>query len=368
MRPGRNYLVPIMYLVDFIGSIIFFRKRKTADVKSILILQPANFGDVVVTLPTIKGFKEAFPEAKVDVLVKKNMQELLNHLNKECMLAGRKFYIGKAYYLEEDWMPTNGRLPIKSVWKFTKTKLYKNLKSNRYDLIVDVHGDPRNIFLMFLLRGKLRIGFSIRGLGFLLTHKAKFDPDAHIIDRYFETVKAFSDMKLPTDLGFAKWENHQQNKVVIHPGTGLSIKQWSVEGWANVADEIIKKGKEVILTYYSRDEFFEVEKIRSLMEYSNLCQIKQVYDVSDMVDLLAKCKLFISPDTGPAHLAHMMEVPQIQLFGPSMAKRWGYENVCSIECECVNELECKYGFENRCMLKLKPEVVIMKIEEVLNGT
>jgi ADP-heptose:LPS heptosyltransferase len=234
-------------------------------------------------------------------------------------------------------------------------------------LIVDVHGDPRNNIFMYLLKGKLRVGFSIRGLGFLLTHKAKFYPDAHIIDRYFETVKVFGGINIPDELGFEKWENKKNNKVCIHPGTGLPIKQWSIDGWAKVADYFISSEYDVVLIG-TEDEQTLLNKIRDKMEYSNLVKLDSIKNIGVLSARLSECDLFISTDTGPAHLAHIKGTPQLQLFGPSMAKRWGYENICSIECECLNELECKYGFENRCMIKLQPETVIKKAEEVLNGT
>lgn len=367
MRPGRNYLVPIIHLVDFVGGLVFFRKRKTADVKSILVLQPANFGDVVVTLPTMKGFKEAFPEAKVDVFVKKNMQELLNYLNEKSILAGKKFYIDKAYYLEEDWLPTNGKLAIKSLWRFTKTKLYKTLKSNKYDLIVDVHGDPRNIWLAWTLGGKLRAGFGIRGLGFLLTHKAVFDHNEHIIDRYFKIVTIFKDVILPEEVGFPKKEDKKWKRICLHPGTGLDIKQWKEDSWAVLADDFISKGYKVIFTGTPEEKEL-LDRIKRSMELGNLANISIIKTTSTLLNELEMCDLFISTDTGPAHIAHFKGTPQLQIFGPSMAKRWGYENVCSVECECMNELECKYGFENRCLIKLKPDIVIKKAEEILNGT
>lgn len=356
MRPGRNYLVPIIRSVDFIGSLIFLGKPKNIDVKSILVLQLGNFGDVLVTLPTLKGFKQLFPNAKLDVLVKDGMADALGY---------SKEYVDRVIGVEEDWMPTDGKVSFKPLFEFMKTALYKELKSNKYDLIVDVHGDPRNNLLMYFLRGKYRVGFGIRGGKFFLTHKAKFDRDAHIIDRYFETVRCFSTIDLPTDLGLPKHER-KSKKICLHPGTGLDIKLWSEDYWAIVADKFISQGYSVVLTGMKEEEQM-LQRILSTMEYSNLARIKIIQNIHSLVLELLSCDLFVSIDTGPAHLAHFMGVPQIQLFGPSMAKRWGYENVCSVECECMNELECKYGFENRCMKKLKPEVVIKKAEEVLNG-
>lgn len=357
MRHGRSYLLPIIHLVDFIGGLFFLGKPKDIDVKSILVLQVGNFGDVMVTLPTIKGFKELFPTAKIDVLVKKKMVDALSYSGD---------YVNKVIGIEEDWMPADGKVSFWLLFNFMRSKSYKELKSNRYDLIVDVHGDPRNNLLMYFLRGKLRVGFGIRGGKFFLTHKAKFDPDAHIIDRYFETVRCFSTIGLPNDLGLPKHER-KSKKICLHPGAGLNVKLWSENYWAIVADKFISQGYSVVLTGLKEEEQ-RLQRILSAMEYSNLARIKIIQNIHSLVFELLSCDLFVSIDTGPAHLAHIMEVPQIQLFGPSMAKRWGYENVCSVECECMNELQCKYGFENRCMTRLKPEVVIRKAEEVLNGT
>ena len=353
-RNSKGLLVPFIRIADFIGDLLFWRKKEVGEIKSILVIQPANFGDVVVTLPTIKGLKDTFPKGDVDVLVKESLVALTSGLS----------YIRHTFALQYDWMTADGKVLFKPLFEFMKTPLYKTLKEEKYDLVVDVHGDPRNIWLAWRLGGKIRAGFGMRGLGFLLTHKAKFDPDAHIIDRYFETVRRFAPGAEIPDACFLKKKSDAKN-ILLHPGTGLEIKQWTIDGWAKVADFLINEGQTVKFTC-SEQEKQMVDEIVSKMELKNLIQIIVVKKMPTWYLELINCRLFISVDTGPAHLAHAMGVPTLQLFGPSMAKRWGYENVCSVESECMNELECKYGFENRCMAKLQPDVVIKKAKEVLN--
>jgi ADP-heptose:LPS heptosyltransferase len=103
-----------MRLIDFIGNLGFLSKPKGTDIKSILILQVGNFGDVIVTLPTIKGFKELFPNAKIGVLVKKNMMSALEY---------SKGYVDSVIGIEEDWMPQDGKVSFKPLFKFMKTDM-----------------------------------------------------------------------------------------------------------------------------------------------------------------------------------------------------------------------------------------------------
>ncbi|MEM4240131.1 MAG: glycosyltransferase family 9 protein [Candidatus Woesearchaeota archaeon] len=41
--------------------------------------------------------------------------------------------------------------------------------------------------------------------------------------------------------------------------------------------------------------------------------------------VISNCKLFVSPDMGPAHIARALNVPLLELFGPENPKQWGYD-------------------------------------------
>ena len=44
--------------------------------KKILVIQTASIGDVILTTPVIENLREKFPEAAIDILVKKGNETL----------------------------------------------------------------------------------------------------------------------------------------------------------------------------------------------------------------------------------------------------------------------------------------------------
>ena len=90
----------------------------------ILIIRFSSLGDIVLTSPVPRLIKKRFPSSEVHFLTKKNYSETyINNIN-----------ISKVYLLDENFF-----------------ELYKKLKKNNYDLIVDLHNNIRSFFLRKLL-------------------------------------------------------------------------------------------------------------------------------------------------------------------------------------------------------------------------
>ena len=129
-----------------------------------LILRFSSIGDIVLTTPVIRCLKEQYPDAEVHYATKKSYQSLLEN----------NPYIDKVFTLEK-----------------SLNDLVSQLKSERYDYIIDLHNNLRTTIL------KLRLGvksFSFDKLNFqkwiLVKFKKNIMPNVHIVDRYMKTVES----------------------------------------------------------------------------------------------------------------------------------------------------------------------------------
>ena len=144
---------PFMFVVDVIGNILFFwtkLKIFPKKVNKILVIRLDHIGDMIMTTPVFKTLKKNFPDAKIDVLSRSVAKPAIEENTN----------IHKIIEYNASWFARGEKVDSFS-------GMAKKLRKEKYDLIFELKGDPRNIALAFCAGG-YRIGYGIRGFGFLL--------------------------------------------------------------------------------------------------------------------------------------------------------------------------------------------------------
>lgn len=375
---------PLLFLIDFIGYTVFFpfsffrRQIAPARIKKILVIRLDNIGDILVTTPALRALRKRFPNAKIDVLVRPQLKELLQgNLN-----------INKILCLDIPWLHKGGAVNLLDSIKFFfgNHPTIKQLKQERYDLAIEFHTDPRNIFLLWKINATHRIGHAVRGLGFLLTKIVPFAYDTHIIDRHLSIPYALGaekesqtlDLAIPAKVTQKVKEllvktNVVSDFVCLNPGTGRVNKFWVNEYWALLADKLIEKyDLQVVFTGGKEDtkDFDEIfknvkcrEKVVSFVGKTSLMECAAV---------IKQSKLCISTDSGPMHLAKAVGTPVIGLFGPIPPEQWGYKDETSdyvvkkIECSFCDKPDCIRTVDRYlCMRLITVNDVLKKAERFL---
>lgn len=109
--------------------------------------------------------------------------------------------------------------------------------------------------------------------------------------------------------------------VLIHPGSGSAAKNWPIESFRAVADRLRAAGETV--------RFILGEVEREKWDARLLADLQATYEVLEPANLpalkacLTSAATFIGNDSGPTHLAAMLGLRTIALFGPaSSADQW----------------------------------------------
>jgi len=112
----------------------------------------------------------------------------------------------------------------------------------------------------------------------------------------------------------------EQDPILIHPGAGSRRKRWSVNNFIALAGAVTEMNgeKAVFLLGPAESDLLPVIKKRVEGKF----QIHQLQDLSAAMTFMKAAKCFIGNDSGLAHLAAMMGVPTVAIFGPSSPKRW----------------------------------------------
>ncbi|MCL4499326.1 MAG: glycosyltransferase family 9 protein, partial [Chloroflexi bacterium] len=108
--------------------------------------------------------------------------------------------------------------------------------------------------------------------------------------------------------------------VVLHPGAGARRKRWSAERFAALAERFGARGDAVFLTSGPADEAAVV----AVQEHARGVGIEVLRDcrLIELATVLRRADLFVGNDSGVTHLASILGVPTVALFGPFDPAYW----------------------------------------------
>lgn len=107
--------------------------------------------------------------------------------------------------------------------------------------------------------------------------------------------------------------------AVLHVGASSTVKLWANQNWRNLAQRLAARGLEVVWSGGVGDEAL----VRAIDPEGRHRSYAGRLDLAQLWHLMADARLFVSPDTGVAHLARLTGVPGVTLFGPGSPRLFG---------------------------------------------
>jgi len=122
---------------------------------------------------------------------------------------------------------------------------------------------------------------------------------------------------------------HAQGKVAkrfvaIHPGSGSAEKCWPISRFAEVIKRLWEQGYPVLLLSGPADTV----QVDDLMQQLSLSPTSEMFKLLTNAPLLEvalqlqQCRCYLGNDSGITHLAAMLGVPTVAIFGPTDPKIW----------------------------------------------
>lgn len=324
--------------------------------KSILLIKLSAIGDVVHTLPLLEVLRRNFPETRIDWLIENEAGDIIagHDAVDHIIISDRKSWHKRLFKA--------GEVPkiIREISRFIK-----ELRGERYDIVIDLQGLLKSGVLTGLARGRRKIGFTggREGSGLFLTEPPyPVDYERHAVDRYLKTAEYLGcrmdtwEGKIPLRASdkesadrFIR-ENKLQDKclVALNPMARWKTKLWEDERFADLADRIRKDlSCEVIFTG-SRHDRPVIDRIIGSME-GRAYNLAGRTSLKELADLYSRCRLTVTTDTGPMHIAAAMGCPVVALFGPTAPWRTGpYGNGHRV---IRTGIECSPCFKKKCAHK-----------------
>ncbi len=282
------------------------------DYKNILVIRTDRMGDVVLTTPVFKPLKEFFPQAKISVLIAPSTKDLVK---------------GNPYV---DHIIVDDRLgEHKGGLGFFK--LVGELKKKKFDLAIVYHTKKRINALCFLAGIPERMGYRNDKFGFLLNRPIK--DERHIGDkheaRYCLDVLTHLGMQVekinpcvPIQPDAQRWvkdkfKEYQLNDnipiVALHAGASDPSKVWPAKHFAKLMDMIYQERKVHFLMVGDKNLKKTIEEIK-LLTKTPFIDLSGSTTIGQFACLLKNCKMLISSDSGPVHLASGVNIPVVAIF------------------------------------------------------
>jgi heptosyltransferase-2 len=249
---------------------------------------------------------------------------------------------------------------------------------------------------VFLARIKDRIGYRTDGRSLLLTRSAKprikqlrRHQIYYYLDLLYQTGLSSRDYlkdtafapdihleALPSALDSARRLLAERGVdpgsllIGINPGAFFgSAKRWLVERYAALADRLIEECNASALVFGSANERELADAIQEKMRH-RAALLAGATDLPTLTALISLCRLFITNDSGPMHLAAALNAPQIALFGSTDEVATGpYSDVARVihkHVECSPCLLRECPLDLRCFNRISVDEVFQQALEILN--
>jgi len=305
----------ILVVVDL--TLKFFCKKSQfvrSNINSILVIRLDNLGDILLTRPLIFSLKKAYPQAKVDVLIK---SESVNILSKDSWINKIIFY--------------------------NKKGIIKMLRDTKYDLIIEPKGRLDYAYLTWKLRPRYSVGFGDAGGGAFFnsdlyqTSQNQIEKNKMICESLEITYKdIFPDIEIKQSL-MDKY-NKYKNYISINPFTSRKEKDWALSKFKELADVLRSKGcKVVFLAEKGKEELV------SVVCKETECLFFSKEQLFEFITVIKASKLIIAPDSASIHIAASVGTKSIALYGMENPLIWhpykGLEHVYVKKSNNVNDIE-----------------------------
>ncbi len=368
--------LPISCKLDGYGIISLIMNEK-----KILILRLSAVGDVIRTLPAVKAIKVHYPSCSITWIVEEPSKTLLEsqpEIDEVHLFPRQRWSKGMASV--QEWWRT-----IKEVWAFVQ-----NLRKKRFDLVLDFHGILKSGLLSFFSGAPQRIGFDRKSSkeGNFLFSNIRIKLPRERISRFEKNFNLLRGMGLEVQPQgaplFIPAEDKEYVKsffeplipirsplIAVHPGTSsrTSYKRWSPERYARLADRLIRELKATILFTWGPGEWDWVKGIQREMEESSILG-PQTHSLTQLGEVYRNCDLYIGGDTGPMHMASLMGIPVVVIYGPTdpvVNEPFGIHQkvVKNVGCNPCRDRSCK---RLKCLEAITVEDVFKATKEVLSIT
>jgi heptosyltransferase I len=343
---------------------------------NILIIRLSSLGDVLMTIPAVRGIRDQFPDAHISWLVEGPVGEFL-----KC----QEFIDEVIIFPRSDTMKGLKKGNIPRAGK-TLGPFLRSVRNRKYDLVVDFHGIAKSALFSMMARGTKKIGFGdmfAKEKSHLFYHNRinGSDKRMHKVDRnmllanYLGYASSVPKVNLNIhDNATAYIDNFFRENgdalplFAVNPfsSKGTDFKRWPMERYAELIARIHHELREQTIILWGPGEEEEARRLKEMSGDSAFLACPT--NIPQLFALLRKVPIYIGGDTGVMHLATAAGTQVIVIFGPTDFKingPYGKEHTIlreDVPCSPCKKRDCS---DRQCLAPITVEKVFEAVNVVL---
>jgi heptosyltransferase I len=289
----------------------------------VCLLRLSAIGDTCHALAALRAFQTAWPQTRFTWIIGRLEAKLMT-----------------AILPEIEFITFDKSQSFRELWR-----LRRGLRGRRFDMLLDMQLSFRASLISGLVSAPIKLGFDrqrARELQWWFTN-ARIAPASaeHVLDSFMGFVRACGidpgaprwDLTLPDDaLEYARGIiDDERPTLAISPCSSHTARNWSAQRYAAVADYAVSAhGMRVVLV--GGRSSLESQMGASISAAARASLHNQIGrdTLPQLLGLLSRSTVLLSPDSGPAHMATMVGLPVIGLYaatnpsraGPYYSRQW----------------------------------------------
>jgi lipopolysaccharide heptosyltransferase II len=341
-----------------------------SQVRNLLCVRLDSIGDVLMTTPALRAFKESLPGCRLTLLTS----------SAGAAIAPFVPEVDETMEFAAPWMKAGAHHS-----PMTDLALAQRLAVKSFDAAVVFTVYSQNplpaAYLCYLAGIPRRLAHCHENPYHLLTNWAP-DPEPtkvirHEVERQLALAAAVGCHASDERLSFAIPDRAMQKirglelgfpLVVVHPGASAPSRRYPPESFARAMDLLSTRvGCHVVFTGDTH-EIALVERIRSAMEAPSRSLAGEL-SLAELGALVGEADLVVSNNTGPAHIAAALGTPLVDLYALTNPQHtpWRVESRVlfhDVPCRNCYKSECPAGHHD-CLRRVEPERVADAATELL---
>ncbi len=321
----------------------------------ILIRLPNWLGDLVMSTAFVRAIAELYPDAKIEVIVKKGIDAVVDYLPG---IYSKHVFDKTAYK------------GLSGAWRFGKMLT----AVGRPDIFICLPDSFSSAWMAKATGASLRIGYAKELRGILLSKTMQKNHSLHRVDQYLELLQLLGKKQVSVPAVFLQNSaTIMPNRILVNVNSEADSRRLPIPKAIAILDKLRNATHAEIMLVGSPKELPHVTAVVEGM--ANKHQVLNMAGKTDMhglINLLGSAPVMLTTDSGPMHVANALGTHTVALEGASDEKNTAPYNADQrtlirygqLPCEPCVKNTCQFGVP-KCLMGMNEEIIVQEVLAVL---
>ena len=339
------------------------KPRSPIAANRILVIQFRMIGDVLLNTPVVRALRQHYPESYLVYCTEPIPAPVLTH---------------------NPWLDEVLIQPRHATWR-QQLAMIARVRQQRFDLVVDLMGNPRSALLTLLSGARHRLAFARFPRSLCYNHRVARTPeikDYTVLERLrllaplgIHTTDIALDMPYPDEIGAEVSGFLQAHDIAPHeflicidPTSYVPTREWPGSSFSQLVDLLHQRLGARVCLLWGPGEKAKVKAIAAAATSKPL--LHPSWELTHLAALLDRADLFIGNDSAPKHIAVSQQTPTLSITGAQDPINWvapepHHQAVfAGLPCQPCYQRHCGPPLDIACLRTLSVDTVFHAVQRL----